>query len=130
VRGADDCSKIVWIFHSIERYQEFRGRCYISQIGIFLLRPERDDALVSFRAGETIEGAAIFEADRRAGFARKIDDLLETVPPGSASDQYPLERALRPQCFDNRMNSNQNGQLSIIPRLHGFRIRAGPPAHC
>jgi hypothetical protein len=61
--------------------------------------------------GETIQRAAIFEADRRARLAREIDDLLQAMPARSASDEDSFQRAAGAQCLDNRVDSDQDGQL-------------------
>jgi hypothetical protein len=69
-----------------------------------------------FNACEAVERAAFFEPDGSAGRARQIDDLLKALTSGATSDEDAIQRALGAQRFHNGMNSNQNGQLPIIPR--------------
>jgi hypothetical protein len=69
-----------------------------------------------FDAGDTIERAAVFKAKRRTRSPRQIDDFLETLPTSAARHKDAVERAFGAQRFDDGMNSDQNGQLPIIPR--------------
>jgi hypothetical protein len=107
----------VGIFHAIEDDEELRGCGDIVEVRILLFGPERDDSLVRFRTREAIESAAVFEAEGRARGAREIDHLLETVTARAAGDEDALQRTFRAQSFDYGMDSNQDGQVSIIPRL-------------
>ena len=113
--GADDRAEIVRIFDAVQDDEEFGRGGDIFEFGVLLFSSERDDSLMRFDAGEAIERATILKADRRAAFAREIDDLLQAMAARSASDEDAIEGALCPQRFDNRVDSNQNSQLSIIP---------------
>ena len=67
-------------------------------------------------AGQTIESAALLKPYGSAGGARKIDDFLQSVAAGAASHEDAFERTPGSQGFDYGVNSNQDGQTSIIPR--------------
>jgi hypothetical protein len=68
-----------------------------------------------YDAGHAVERATVFEAKRGTGGARQIDDLLEAVAACAARYEDAVERALCAQRLDDGMNSDQNGQLPIIP---------------
>lgn len=79
---------------------------------------------MGFRAGEAIESASVFKTNRRASGAGEVDGFLEAVTAGTARDKDALQRAFGAQGFDNGMDSDENGQLTIMAR--GKRARAVP----
>jgi hypothetical protein len=114
VGGTDDGAEIVRIFDAVEHDQEVGGGGDRLQFRILLFGAERNESLVGFRAGETIKGAAVFEADGDMGLAGEVDDLLDAATAEAAGDQDALERPACTESFDNRVKTNENGQKSII----------------
>lgn len=97
VRRADYRAQVMRVFHSIE-HDEKSGlpgdNCF--EVGIFLLRSERDYTLMRLHARQAIQRAPIFEPDRRTGGTGKVDHFLETMPAGAAGYKDALERPFCP----------------------------------
>jgi hypothetical protein len=113
--GADNSPEIVRIFYTIEDDEEFGGGSNVVQLSVLFFGAKCDNSLVRLDAGETVERAAIFEPDGSVGGAGEIDDFLEAMASGAAGDQDAFEGTLRAQRFGDGMNSNQDGQMPIIP---------------
>ena len=113
MRGANNRAQIVRIFHAIQHHDQRGMRGDIFQLRILLFRAQRNDSLVGFHARQTVHRGAIFEANRRAGAARQIDDFLHASAPQSARDEHAFERALRAQSFSYGVKTNENGQARL-----------------
>lgn len=104
--GADNCPEIVRIFDAIEDDEEFGGGRDVVQIGVLLFGAERDDSLMRFHAGETIERAAVLKPYGGVSGAGEIDDFLQAVASGTAGDEDAFEGTPGAQGFDDGVNSN------------------------
>ena len=86
VRGADDCTQVVRIFHAVEDYEKLSAGFDAVQFRVLLFGADGHHALVGLDAGHAIQRAAILEPDWRAGGAGQIDDFLKPVPARAPGD--------------------------------------------
>jgi len=69
---------------------------------------------MGFRACQTSR-APRSRTQTGAGFARQVDDFLQTIPTRAPGDEDAFERASRAQGFGDGVDTDQNGQTKIIP---------------
>jgi hypothetical protein len=106
----------VGVLHTVEDNEQIGGGDDFLQFGVGLGRAQRDHSLMGFDAGDAIQSAALFKAQRSAGGPRQIDDFLEAMSAGATRDENAIEGAFGAQRFDHGMNSDENGQVPIIPQ--------------
>jgi hypothetical protein len=116
VSGANDGAQVVRIFDSVQHDQKFGSGGDVFELRVFLFGTESDDTLMGLGAGETVQRASVFETHGRFVGSGEVDDFLEAMAPGATRDDDAFERAFCAQSFGDGMNTNQDGQLSIIPR--------------
>jgi hypothetical protein len=71
---------------------------------------------VRFDARKAVEGAAILESNGSPGGPREIDHFLQTMAPGASGDEDTFEGPFCAQGFRDGVDSDEDGQVSIIPR--------------
>jgi hypothetical protein len=92
------------IFHAVEEHYQL-GASHVVQIGVWARRSERHHALMRRAAGDPVERCARLEANRYAGAAGKVDDLLQARSAGALRHHHALQQPAGSQRFANRMNT-------------------------
>jgi len=103
----------VRILYAVQNHQELRLRRDVLQLRVLLRRSERNHPLMRFGAGQPVESAPVFEPHGRAGLAGQIHHFLDARTRQTSGDQDAFEGPLRAQGFDDRVDSDKNGQIRL-----------------